>query len=340
MLFHKSVDSIREITELNEQKFLSVYASKSSETRGRKVQEEKCTIRTDYQRDRDRILHSNSFRRLKHKTQVFISPEGDHYRTRLTHTLEVSQIARTIARALRLNEDLAEAIALGHDLGHTPFGHSGEYVLNKICPGGFKHSKQSVKVVELLEKHGAGLNLTYEVIDGIANHTGDDESITLEGKIVKFADKIAYINHDIDDSIRAGVITEKDIPKEISEVFGTSHSSRINFMIKDLIENSIGQDNIIMSEQAYNLMMELRSFMFKNVYIGSKAKAEEEKARELIVSLYKYFNENIDKLPEQYNNLIQLQGKETTVCDYIAGMTDRYAVYLFKEMYIPKSWGI
>lgn len=329
---------IREYSEMLEIELLSEYAAKSKYTRGRKIEETKCDIRTDFQRDRDRIIHCKAFRRLKHKTQVFISPEGDHYRTRLTHTLEVAQIARTIARALRLNEDLTEAIAIGHDLGHTPFGHTGEQILNEISPKGFAHAQQSVKVVEILEKNGNGLNLTYEVIDGIQNHTGEDKAFTLEGRIVKFADRIAYINHDIDDAIRAGIITEESLPKYAIETLGSSHSNRINYMIKDIIKNSIGINEIRMDNETLKAMMELRQYMFDYVYIGSKAKNQDEKAKRLICLIYQYFVKHLDELPEEYKNLIEIQGKEVTVCDYIAGMSDKYAVHVFNKIYIPKAW--
>lgn len=329
---------IREYSEMLEVELLSEYAAKSKCSMGRKIAEKKCDIRTEFQRDRDRIIHSKAFRRLKHKTQVFISPEGDHYRTRLTHTLEVAQIARTIARALRLNEDLTEAISVGHDLGHTPFGHTGEQILNEISPNGFSHAQQSVKVVEILEKNGSGLNLTYEVIDGIQNHTGKDIAFTLEGRIVKFADRIAYINHDIDDAIRAGIITEESLPKYAIKILGTSHSHRIDYMIKDIIKNSIGVNEIKMNEDTLKAMMELRQYMFDNVYIGSRAKDEDEKAKRLISMIYKYFVNHLDELPEEYKNLIEIQGKEVTVCDYIAGMSDKYAVHIFNKIYIPKAW--
>ena len=269
---------VREITESLEKQILSKYAALSANTKGRLIEVAKCDIRTDYQRDRDRILHSKAFRRLKHKTQVFISPEGDHYRTRLTHTLEVSQIARTIARALRLNEDLTEAIALGHDLGHTPFGHAGEKVLNDIHSGGFKHNEQSLRVVDTLED-GKGLNLTYEVRDGILKHTGSLEPETIEGKIVRFSDKIAYINHDIDDALRGGILEKSSIPAECMEVLGYTHNQRINTMISDIINESMDRDSIMMSSNIREATFQLRKFMFDNVYIGSAAKVEEEKAK-------------------------------------------------------------
>jgi dGTPase len=306
-------------------------------SKGRHVKEEKCEIRTDFQRDRDRILHSKAFRRLKHKTQVFIAPEGDHYRTRLTHTLEVSQIARTIARALRLNEDLTEAIALGHDLGHTPFGHSGERVLNELHPGGFKHNEQSLRVVDILEG-GTGLNLTYEVRDGILNHTGSLTAETLEGRIVAFSDRIAYINHDIDDALRGGILKIDDIPKECLSELGYSHKERINRMIKDIIYESAGKNSISMSEGVKKATDALREFMFDNVYIGSKAKTEEKKTRNIIEALYNYYVKNPEELPIESIKTTAEKNIERCVCDYIAGMSDRFAINTFKKLFIPSSW--
>lgn len=327
--------------KLEEEK-LSSYAFLSKSSKGRNMWEEKCNVRTDFQRDRDRIIHSKSFRRLKHKTQVFISPEGDHFRTRLTHTLEVTQIGRTLARALRLNEDLVEAIALGHDLGHTPFGHTGERVLNQLHPNGFKHNAQSVRVVDFLEhKEGKiGLNLTYEVREGILNHSGDTISSTLEGQILKYADRIAYINHDIDDAIRAGVIRDEDLPKDCIEVLGYGHGERINTMILDIIENSLDRNYITMSEKIGKYTNSLRDFMFQNVYLNKSAKTEEEKTEYIITELYKYYLINNDKLPSEhlliYKNIDATL--EDVICDYIAGMTDRYAVNLFTSIFIPKPW--
>jgi dGTPase len=330
---------IREMTEAREQQMLSEYAAFSKNTKGRQIDEVKCDIRTDYQRDRDRILHSKAFRRLKHKTQVFISPEGDHYRTRLTHTLEVSQIGRTIARALRLNEDLTEAIALGHDLGHTPFGHAGEDVLSKIHPLGFRHNEQSLRVVDLLEGN-KGLNLTYEVRDGILNHSGDGVPDTLEGKIVKFSDRIAYINHDIDDAMRAGIIDTDSIPMECLEVLGTSHKQRINTMIVDIIKESTDKNNILMSKDVKYATDKLRSFMFEKVYIGSKAKVEEKKAQNIIRELYYYFLENPDQIPHYQSSVRNQEEVERLACDYIAGMTDRYAISTFVHVFVPLSWEV
>ncbi|HYF81998.1 MAG TPA: deoxyguanosinetriphosphate triphosphohydrolase [Clostridia bacterium] len=330
---------IREITENLEKQNLSKYAALSMNTRGRLTEETKCDIRTDYQRDRDRILHSKAFRRLKHKTQVFISPEGDHYRTRLTHTLEVSQIARTIARALRLNEDLTEAIALGHDLGHTPFGHAGEKELNNIHPGGFKHNEQSLRVVDFLES-GRGLNLTYEVRDGILKHTGSLEPETLEGKIVSISDRIAYINHDIDDALRGGILEVSSIPIECMEVLGFTHNQRINTMITDIINESMGRDNIVMSSAVMQATNELREFMFDNVYIGSAAKVEEKKAKNIVKGLYEYYIEYPEEIPIEGFGENDNANKERYVCDYIAGMSDRFAINLFTELFIPSPWKV
>ncbi|MFU0826481.1 MAG: Deoxyguanosinetriphosphate triphosphohydrolase-like protein [Lachnoclostridium sp.] len=334
--------NLRQKQEQREHEYLSPYAAFSDCSMGRDVYEEPCDIRTDYQRDRDRILHSKSFRRLKHKTQVFLAPEGDHYRTRLTHTLEVSQNARTIARALRLNEDLTEAIALGHDLGHTPFGHAGERALNRICPGGFEHHKQSIRVVELLENHGKGLNLTKEVRDGILNHKTKSSPSTLEGKIVRISDKIAYINHDIDDAIRGHIIKEEDIPKEFTDVLGHSLRERINTIIHDIVTCSEGTDDIKMSPKIERAMMGMREYMFKSVYTNPVAKGEEPKVEAMIAYLFEYYTKNLELLPEEYLYMIDNKGETATrvVCDYIAGMTDRYAIAKFKELSIPRSWSI
>lgn len=328
---------IREELEMLEAEVLPPYAAKSSESRGREHEEKECDVRTRFQRDRDRILYSKAFRRLKHKTQVFLSPEGDHYRTRLTHTLEVSQIARTIARSLRLNEDLTEAISLGHDLGHTPFGHAGERVLNKICPHGFRHNEQSIRVVELLEKDN-GLNLTWEVRNGIKNHTGDTIPSTLEGQIVRYADRIAYINHDIDDAIRGGIISEDSLPKECTDVLGSNSSRRINNMIVNIINQSKGIDTVKMSDEFQVAMDKLREFMFSNVYVGSKAKKDEMKAQNIIRELYKYIKERPDYLSKEAAKMLQYSDIDRIVCDYIAGMTDRYAIKKFHEIFIPESW--
>ncbi len=327
--------TIREQLEILELGTLCEDACTSKHTGRRIKPEPKCPIRTEFQRDRDRILHSNAFRRLKHKTQVFLDPVGDHYRTRLTHSLEVAQIARTIARALRLNEDLTEAIALGHDLGHTPFGHAGEYVLNEICSCGFKHYLQSVRVVDYIEKNGEGLNLTYEVKNGIACHT-NKVAVTKEGYIVRLSDKIAYINHDIDDSIRAGVLTEEMLPQSATNVLGHSKSERITTLIMSIVSNGVA--DIRMDDDVQKAHDELRQFMFENVYSNSVAKAEEAKAKILVEKLYRYFYRNPDKLPEEYKNIMNRFSKERAVCDYISGMSDGYAINLYTELYIPKSW--
>ncbi|HHU74420.1 MAG TPA: deoxyguanosinetriphosphate triphosphohydrolase [Clostridiales bacterium] len=334
--------NIRMRMEKREHEILSPYASFSDCSMGRDVYEEPCDIRPIYQRDRDRILHSKAFRRLKHKTQVFLAPEGDHYRTRLTHTLEVSQIARTIAKALRLNEDLTEAIALGHDLGHTPFGHAGERALNRICPNGFKHHLQSIRVVELLERRGRGLNLSKEVRDGIENHQTSGKPATLEGKIVRICDKIAYINHDIDDAIRGKIITEEEIPKRFTDILGHSLGERLNTVIHDVISNSENRDDIIMSPEIEKTIYELREYMFESVYLNQKAKSQEKQAEILVEQLFLYYKKHLDKLPEEYRRRIHELGEPSyqAVCDYVAGMTDRFAVAKFKEIMIPSAWSV
>ena len=329
--------NLRQRTEENEKLLLSAYATLSVNTKGREIETEKCDIRTEFQRDRDKIIHCKAFRRLKHKTQVFITPEGDHYRTRLTHTLEVAQIARTITRALRLNEDLVEAIALGHDLGHTPFGHAGEAELNKLLtPWGFKHAQQSQRIVELLE-NGTGLNLTYEVRDGIANHTGDSMAETLEGVIVKYSDRIAYINHDIDDAVRGGIIKNTDLPTDCIKVLGETHSKRIDTMIVDIIKNSEDKPEICMSDEVSEAMYKLREFMFDRVYVGSRAKDEEGKAQYLIRRMFEHFMNHSDEIPDLRP---ESPGFELPrqVADYIAGMTDQYAMYIYKQLFLPKGW--
>lgn len=328
--------TVREKLESNEKLILSPKACLAAETRGRAVPEEKCALRTDFQRDRDRIIHSNSFRRLKHKTQVFLSPWGDHYRTRLTHTLEVAQIARTISNGLSLNSDLTEAVALGHDLGHTPFGHAGERALNSVFPGGFHHYEQSLRVVEKLEKGGAGLNLTYEVRDGIVCHTRGKEADTLEGRIVKLADKIAYINHDIDDAIRGGIMTEEDIPLTIRLALGTNKSERINTLVTNCVENS--KDDISFSEDIQLPFDELHKLMFSLVYTNPKCKSEETKAIDIILRLYEHFVKNVNKIPDAFNYIIESEGVERAVCDYIAGMSDRYLLSVYQNTFIPFSW--
>ena len=332
--------TIREETEALEYQILSPYAAHSADSRGRARDEEKCDLRTDFQRDRDRIIHCKAFRRLKHKTQVFLSPRGDHYRTRLTHTLEVSQISRTVARALRLNEDVVDAIALGHDLGHTPYGHAGERALNEICPLGFSHNQQSVRIVDLLEKSGEGLNLTWEVRDGILNHPTSGHPGTLEGMIVRYCDKIAYINHDIDDAERAGILKEEDIPQKYRDSIGPTPRVRLDALIHDLIAQSRGKDRITMSPGMEEDMQGLRSFMFDHVYRNSVAKGEEYKAVSMLQSLYRYYIEHEDKMSGEYVSLIRDRGeeRERVVCDYIAGMTDQYACWVFNELFVPGSW--
>ena len=334
--------TIREQLELRELEYLSPYATKSKASKGRKREEPECDLRPVFQRDRDRILHSKSFRRLKQKTQVFLLPMGDHYRTRLTHTLEVSQNARTIAKALRLNEDLVEAISLGHDLGHTPFGHAGERALDAICPNGFRHNEQSVRVVEYLEKDGRGLNLTKEVLDGILTHQTASEPMTLEGQIVRLSDKIAYVNHDVDDAIRGGILSEADIPPKFRKLLGGSTKERLNTITHDVIINSMDKPKISMSEEVEEAMRGLRRFMFENVYRNPLAKQEESKAIEMIQNLYNYYFEHFDRIPDEFLRVMDANGdsKEQIVCDYIAGMTDNYAVKTFQKIFIPESWKI
>lgn len=327
--------------ELLERTYLSPFATLSENSKGRDREEPQCDIRPVFQRDRDRILHCKSFRRLRHKTQVFLTPQGDHYRTRLTHTLEVSQNARTIAKALRLNEDLVEAIALGHDLGHTPFGHAGEHMLNSICEKGFKHNCQSVRIVEVLEKGGKGLNLTWEVRDGMLNHQTSLMPSTLEGKIVRLSDKIAYINHDIDDAIRGKVLSEQDIPLEYREILGNTTRMRLNTLIHNIISNSVGKNDICMSEDVEQAMKGLRKFMFDHVYLNAVAKREEDRAEDLLSRLFYYYKKHIDLLPALNRRMIgEGEAEERAVCDYIAGMTDRYAISKFEEIFMPKAWQV
>ena len=328
----------RQISEQNECLILCDKAMFSSETAGRKLPETESDLRTCYQRDRDRIIHCKAFRRLKHKTQVFLSPESDHYRTRLTHTLEVAQIARTIARALRLNEDLTEAIALGHDLGHTPFGHAGERALQELTSTGFTHYEQSVRVCEKIEKNGKGLNLTAEVLDGILHHTRGEEAHTLEGRIVRTADRVAYINHDIDDAVRAGVIAESDIPRDIAAALGDTKSHRINTLVESIVKNS--DDTIKMDAETEKYYDKLHEFLFESVYKNPVAKSEETKVSGIVEGLIKYFFKNSEKMPEEYLKIAAAEGKERAVTDYIAGMTDHYAVTVFSDIYIPKAWSI
>ena len=328
--------SIREETLKIEEITLSPVAQRCANTRGRLVPEEQCEIRTDYQRDRDRIIHCRSFRRLKHKTQVFLSPSGDHYRTRLTHTLEVAQIARTLSRALRLNEDLTEAIALGHDLGHTPFGHAGERALNSLLEGGFKHFQQSLRVVDVLEKDGKGLNLTAEVRDGILCHTVGKEADTLEGRIVKAADHIAYINHDIDDAERAGIITEGDIPMEIRKTIGMTKSDRIDTLVKAILDNS--ERELHMDPVIEASFKELHKFMFANVYTNPICKGEEGKAESVVRNLFEYFVEHPSEMPNEYLKIAESDSPQRATSDYISGMSDHYALEVYNDLFVPKFW--
>jgi dGTPase len=328
--------TIREQSEAVERNILSPLARLSQEA-ARERPTEPCPIRTAFQRDRDRILHCKAFRRLKHKTQVFLSPEGDHYRTRLTHTLEVAQIARTISRALRLNEDLTEAIAFGHDLGHTPFGHAGEDALGECCPHGFIHAAQSVRVVRVLEDDGAGLNLTSDVCDGIACHSSGTPAQTLEGRVVRFADKIAYLNHDIEDAIRAGLLGESDIPWRVRLTAGRGKSERISAFVSSLIENST--DDICMAPDMMKAFLALREFMFEAVYRNPVAKGEESKAKALLQSLYKTFSAHPERLPQEYAVIARREDVDRAVCDYISGMTDRYAINVYDGIFVPRSWG-
>ena len=332
----------REDIEKREYEVLSPLASKAAESKGRIFDEEPCEFRTVYQRDRDRIVHSKAFRRLIHKTQVFLAPEGDHYRTRLTHTLEVSQIARTVARILAYNEDLTEAIALGHDLGHTPFGHVGEKVLNKIYPGGFSHNEQSLRTVDVIEdtSRRRGLNLTYEVRDGILNHRGDVTPMTLEGQIVKSCDRLAYINHDIDDAIRSGVITFDQLPEQEIRILGSTHSDRINNLIVDLGSNSEGKDSISLSPEFAESLGRLRTFMFKNVYNAEDVRSvsDLDKVERVISSLYQHYMSHPEEIPGIYKDIEKEDGTETAVKDLISGMTDRFALNLYDKLFVPQGW--
>lgn len=330
--------SIRQQLEQSEHLVLSQQAAFADQSLGRQRAETPCDIRTDFQRDTDRIVHSNSFRRLKHKTQVFLSPEGDHYITRLTHTLQVSQIARTMARALRLNENLTEAIALGHDVGHTPFGHAGEWALNDVFPGGFRHYDHSVRVLQRLEKNGQGLNLTAEVMDGIRTHTKGPEAMTLEGRLVRLADRIAYVNHDIEDAVRAGIIREDELPSELCEVLGTTKSKRITTLVKSVIDQTHSTGIVAIGEDIAPAFDALHAFMFANIYTHSKAKSEESKAAEMVRMLYRYFSEHYDKLPADCRLIGDQDGKEQAVTDYIAGMSDHYAIAVFESIFVPEAW--
>ncbi len=333
--------SVRIKLEEIEKETLSQYATLSVNSRGRLRDEEQCDIRPVFQRDRDRILHSKSFRRLKDKTQVFLTPEGDHYRTRLTHTLEVSQNARTIAKALRLNEDLVEAIALGHDLGHTPFGHAGERALNDVCPLGFAHNEQSLRLVDVLEKDGQGFNLTMEVRDGILNHQTSGNPFTLEGRIVRISDKIAYIHHDMDDAIRGGILKEEDVPDKIREIAGRTTGQRLDTFIHDVVVNSMNKPDIQMSEPVAKAMKDLRQFMFDNVYTNPKVKSEEKKAVDLVKTLYEHYSSHIDEMTGEMKLMLDRgEDKDRVVCDYISSMTDRYAIALYEDLFIPKSWPV
>lgn len=341
--------NIREQLEEIEKKTLSPLAALSAETKGRMQPEEKCNIRTDYQRDRDRVIHSKSFRRMKHKTQVFLSPTDDHYRTRLTHVIEVAQIARTISKALMLNEDLTEAIALGHDLGHTPFGHAGEAVLNEIFPGGFKHVIHSLRVVDVLEKGGEGLNLTYEVRDGISKHSKGMGAIdnpkyrpeTMEGQVVRISDLVAYANHDLDDAIRSGIISIEDVPNQFLDVLGKTNSERINKMVTDIIieTKNLDDNRVISSPEIEEAMLELRSYLFNTVYMNEKIKNNFDKAKKVIKELYEYFCENQGEFKIIYPRLPR-EGETTerAVCDFIASMTDSYAITLYEKIFLPKRW--
>lgn len=329
---------IRDVFLEREKSTLSPYAFLTSDTKGRDHPCVPSEIRTEFQRDRDKILHSQSFRRLMNKTQVFLAPTGDHYRTRMTHTLEVTQIARIIARALRLNEDLTEAIAMGHDIGHTPFGHAGEYAMQHCFDPEFTHYRQSLRVVERLENNGEGLNLTWEVRDGIVNHTGDSMASTLEGVIVKFADRIAYINHDIDDACRAGILLAEDIPSWIRDALGDGHSQRINSLVTSVIKASADKNEITIEDEIGKAMSALRAFLFERVYRNPVAKSEEGKAQDMLISLYGYYVENSDRMPELYRRNRESEGVERCVCDFISGMTDRYAIDLYNELYVPKVW--
>ena len=330
----------REQREALERSVLAPSACLAAQSRGRQRQEAEDHIRTCFQRDTDRIVYSKAFRRLKHKTQVFLQPEGDHYRTRMTHTLEVSRIARTIARALALNEDLTEAVALGHDLGHTPFGHAGERLLNSIMPGGFAHYQQSLRVVDRLEKDGAGLNLTWEVRNGIVCHTSGQQAATLEGQVVRLADQIAYINHDIEDALRGGVIYPMDIPLATSRVLGFTHGERINALVEDVISASRGQESIRQSPEVGEAMAALKDFMFESVYTNPMAKGEEGKAQEMLRRLFEHYQKNPDELPPDFQEIRLEEGVDRAVCDYIAGMTDPFAIEQFSKLFIPMAWTV
>ena len=334
--------TVREELEYQEHRRLNPLAAFSDRSSGRPLPEEARAddVRTCYQRDIDRVVHSKAFRRLMHKTQVFLRPEGDHYRTRMTHTLEVSRIAGTLTRALGLNEDLAEAIAMGHDLGHTPFGHAGEAVLSQCLGKPFRHNEQSLRVVDVLENDGRGLNLSNEVRMGIIGHTGSYDPGTLEGRVVRRSDQIAYVNHDIDDAIRAGILRNEDIPKSISSVLGESHRERINTLVCDMIHTSREAGEICMTPQTDQALRDLREFMFERVYRNPVAKGEETKAKDMLQRLYAYYVENPNAMPEDFQPQLSFDGMERTVCDYIAGMTDNYAVFKYTELFIPSGWQV
>ena len=334
--------TVREQLERLEHRRLNPLSAFSDESQGRPIPEQprEADVRTCYQRDTDRIVHSKAFRRLMHKTQVFLQPEGDHYRTRMTHTLEVARIARTITRGLNLNEDLAEAIAMGHDLGHTPFGHAGEAALTEVLGRPFRHNEQSLRVVDILEKNGAGLNLTHEVRLGILGHTGEYVPETLEGQIVRRSDQIAYVNHDIDDAIRAGILCDDDIPDQITDILGHTHRERINTLVCDLITVSCEEGKILLSPEVDKALKDLRSFMFERVYRNPVAKGEEKKAKVMLQRLYEYYIRHPDALPEDFHPQLSFDGMERTVCDYIAGMTDNYAVDKYTELFIPAGWNV
>jgi len=345
---------IREEKERFEEEFLSPFAAKSKKSKGRLSPESECEIRTCYERDRDRIIHSKAFRRLKHKTQVFLAPRGDHYRTRLTHTLEVSQIARTIARALRLNEDLTEAISLGHDLGHTPFGHAGEELLNELLPEGFKHNEQSLRVVDILEKEGKGLNLTHEVRDGILKHSKGmgpilcederDKPLTLEAEVVRISDVIAYVNHDVDDAIRAGLIQVKDIPKDVLSTLGNTHAQRINTLVKSVIRatKESNYKRVCLEEEKLRALLRLREFLFEKIYFSPVVRQEFEKAKKILLSLFEFYLKNFEKVAYlvKAKERFPEETEERLIADYISGMTDRYALLEYAEHFLPKPWGI
>ena len=326
--------------EKREERFLSPFATRSAATRGRKKPLARCPLRTEFQRDRDRIIHSQSFRRLMYKTQVFLAPAGDHYRTRLTHTLEVTQIARTIARELFLNEDLTEAIGLAHDLGHTPFGHAGERVMRELFSADFSHNAQGVRVAECLEHDGAGLNLTAEVLDGILCHSGPGQPMTPEGEVVRLADRIAYINHDIDDAIRAGILSQAELPQALCRVLGESHGERISAMVSSVVRQSEGRPHIEMEPEILAATNELRQFLFDRVYVDSEAKKEESKAQSMLAQLFGHFMKHPEALPRQYGRNVEKEGAARCVCDYLSCMTDRFAIELYREIFIPEVWRV